>query len=420
MRTIGKAVAAAAMAVALLVPAVAAGSLDGTIASLQGRLQALPQDWRGYASLGLAYVAQARVTGDPSWYPKAEGVLARSMRLNGDDNVEGTLGLGVLDLARHDFSSALQQGRHASSLDPYSADAYGVIGDALVELGRYDGAFDAFQTMVDTRPDLASYARVAYARELVGDVRGAERAMRMAFDAAGTPSDSAWSAYQLGELAFGSGDVGSAREWYRRGLELDPSYVPNLAGLAKVAWASGDDELAIARYTDVVARYPSAEFVVALADLYRVTGQTDLADRQEAVVEAMHQLATANGVNVDLELAPFDADHGDPAGALAAARAEWSRRESVHVADAFAWALHMNGDDIQAARYAERALALGTPNALFLFHAGTIQAALGHDDAARSLLHEALDANPHFSIQHAPEAEALLDDLDSDDPGVAR
>src|SRR4029453_3238327 len=273
MRTIGKAVAAAAMAVALLVagghgfvrppgespqvpariastsallvPAVAAGSLDGTVASLQDRLKALPQDWRGYASLGLAYVAQARITGDPSWYPKAEGVLARSIRINEDDNVEGTLGLGVLDLARHDFASALQQGRQASALDPYSADAYGVIGDALVELGRYDRAFDAFQTMVDTRPGLASYARVAYARELVGDVRGAERAMRMAFDAAGTPSASAWAADQLGELAFGSGDVGAGRGGGRAGPGLGPSYVPNLAGPGKVAWASGHDELAI-------------------------------------------------------------------------------------------------------------------------------------------------------------------------------
>ena len=78
-------------------------------------------------------------------------------------------------------------------------------------------------------------------------------------------------------------------------------------------------------------------------------------------------------------------------------------------------AIDTDGDDIQAARYTERALALGTPNALFLFHAGTIQAALGHDDEARSLLREALDTNPHFSIQHAPEAQALLENL-----GVAR
>ena len=122
MRTIGKTVAAAAMAVALLVagaiafgptadgpagalgtsvsnrsssallaPVVSAGSLDGTIASLQDRLRADPDDWRSSASLGLAYVAQARVTGDPSWYPKAEGVLARSLRVNADDNVDGLL-----------------------------------------------------------------------------------------------------------------------------------------------------------------------------------------------------------------------------------------------------------------------------------------------------------------------------------------
>ncbi len=193
---------------ALLLPTPNAGSLDGAIASLQQRLREIPDDWRGFAQLGLAYVAQARVTADPSWYPKAEGVLRRSLRLHPDENVDGALGIGALDLARHDFATALREGRRASELDPYSADAYGVIGDALLELGRYDRAFEAFQTMVDTRPDLASYARVAYARELVGDISGAERAMRMALDAAGTPSDAAWTAYQLGELAFGSGGVG--------------------------------------------------------------------------------------------------------------------------------------------------------------------------------------------------------------------
>jgi len=444
MRTIGKTVAAAAMAVALLVagaiafgptadgpagalgtsvsnrsssallaPVVSAGSLDGTIASLQDRLRADPDDWRSSASLGLAYVAQARVTGDPSWYPKAEGLLARSLRVNADDNVEGLLGLGVLDLARHDFSAALRRGRRAAALDPHGAEAYGVIGDALLELGRYDHAFEAFQTMVDTRPDLSSYARVAYARELVGDVRGAERAMRMAFDAAGTPADAAWTAYQLGELAFGSGDVRSARGWYARGRELDPSYVPNAAGLAKVAWARGDDVLAVERFTDVVARYPSAEFVVALADLYRATGRQALAEQQEDVVRAMHELASESGVNVDLELALFDADHGDPAGALAAARAEWGRRQSVHVADAYAWALYANGRYVRASTLAERALALGTRNALFLFHAGMIRLEFGDEQGARRYLSAALATNPNFSIQHADAAAITLARLET-------
>jgi tetratricopeptide (TPR) repeat protein len=398
---------------ALLLPTANAGSLDGEIASLQQRLREIPDDWRGFAQLGLAYVAQARVTADPSWYPKAEGVLRRSLRLQPNENVDGALGVGALDLARHDFAAALREGRRASDLNPYSADAYGVIGDALLELGRYDRAFEAFQTMVDTRPDLASYARVAYARELVGDVLGAERAMRMAFDAAGTPSDSAWTAYQLGELAFGSGDVGSARGWYARGLDLDRAYVPNLAGLAKVAWARGDHELAIARFTEVVARYPSAEFVGALADLYRAAGKPALADRQESVVAAMHDLATANGVNVDLELALFDADHGDPEGALAAARAEWARRQSVHVADAYAWALYANGRYQRASTFAERALALGTRSALFLFHAGMIRLELGDEVGARRYLSDAVATNPNFSILHADDAARVLARLET-------
>jgi tetratricopeptide (TPR) repeat protein len=440
MRAIGKAAAVTAMAVALLIagavafvrgtgddvdpaarntsssalllPTPNAGSLDGAIASLQQRLREIPNDWRGLAHLGLAYVAQARVTADPSWYPKAEGVLRRSLRVQPDENAEGVLGIAALDLARHDFAAALRHGRRAASLDPYDADAYGVIGDALVELGRYRAAFDAIQTMVDTRPDLASYARVAYARELRGDVAGAERAMRLAFDAAGSPSDAAWTAYQLGDLEFGSGEVAAARGWYARGFDLDPAYAPNLAGLAKVAWARGKVDLAIRRYEEVAARYPAPQVVIALADLYRATGHRALAEQQEDVVRAMQELAAANGVNIDLELALFDADHGDPAGALSAARDEWARRHSIHVADAYAWALYANGRYRRASAFADRALALGTRNALFLFHAGMIRRELGDLDGARRDLARALAIDPNFSILHAAEAARTLSRLD--------
>jgi tetratricopeptide (TPR) repeat protein len=397
----------------LLLPAVASGSLEEAIAGLQERLRTIPDDGRSYASLGLAYVARGRVTGDPSWYPKAESALAESVRIDGRDNVEAALGLGALALARHDFEAALEHARLAVELNPYGSEAYGVIGDALVELGRYDEAFDAFQTMVDTRPDLSSYARVSYARELIGDVDGAVQAMQLAFDSAGMASDAAWAAYQLGELAWSTGEVPTAARWYGRGLDLDPTFAPNLAGLGKVAWARGDTGLAIERFTDVVARYPSPEFVVALADLYATSGHAELAADQEEVVRAMHDLAAANGVNVDLELALFDADHGDPEASLAAARAEWSRRRGVHVADALAWALYANDRFEEAARYADRALELGTRNALFLFHAGMIERALGHGPRARSLLADALALNPNFSIQHAATAAAVLSRLEA-------
>ncbi|MEX2203508.1 MAG: tetratricopeptide repeat protein, partial [Actinomycetota bacterium] len=396
----------------LLGPAGRAGSLEGSIVGLQDRLRLVPKDWQGYASLGLMYVAKARVTADPSWYPKAEGVLARSLRLRSEGNVDAILGLGALALARHEFEDALAHGRVAEAMSPRNADAFGVIGDALLELGRYEEAFAAFQTMVDTRPDLTSYARVSYARELLGDVEGAVDAMRVAFESAGTSSDAAWAAHQLGELELGRGDVEAATRWFERGLDLAPDDVANLAGLARAAWVEGDTGLAIGRFEDVVARRPSVEHLATLGDLYAISGHPDLADAQYAVVEAARALARSNGVNVDLEIALFDADHGNPERALAAARAEWQRRRSVHVADAYAWALYANGRFEEAERLSNRALALGTGNAAFLFHAAMIERALGRDAVALRLMSRALRLNPRFSVLHAATAERVRSELE--------
>jgi tetratricopeptide (TPR) repeat protein len=395
---------------ALLAPVVG-GSIEQTIENLQSRLRQLPTDWRSFASLGLAYVQQARVTADPGYYPKAEGVLRRSLELERQDNFVAMVGMAALAAARHDFSGALRWGERAREINPYNGNVYGVIGDAQVELGRYHDAFATFQTMVDTLPGVASYARVSYARELLGDVAGAVRAMAAARDIAGTPADSAWASYQLGELAFNRGDLSAAREAYRRGAAADLDYVPPLAGLAKVAWAEGHLRKAIAGYTEVVSRFPSPEYVIALGDLYGAAGRPELADRQYALVRAEEELFRSNGVNIDLELALFDAAHGDPAGALRAARAEWAKRDSVHVADAYAWALYAAGRYADAADYAGKAMSLGYRSALFAFHAGMIQLRLGHPSQARGLLTKTLDINPHFSIQYAPVARAELAEL---------
>ncbi|MGH2658709.1 MAG: tetratricopeptide repeat protein, partial [Actinomycetota bacterium] len=294
----------------LFLPAGGGASVAGTIASLQDRLRAMPTDWRGFAKLGLAYVQEARITADPGSYPRAEGVLRRSLELNGRDNFEALLGMGALTLARHEFEAALAWGKRARVENPYNAEVYGVIGDAQLELGRYHDAFDTFQAMVDTRPDLASYARVSYARELRGHVGGAIVAMKAALVAAGTPEDAAWAHYQLGELYFNSGRLHQAKAAYRGGVALAPDFIPPHAGLAKVEWAEGDLERAIHGYSWVVRRFPAPEHVIALGDLYAANGQDTLAEQQYALVRAEEDLFRANGVNVDLELALFDADHG--------------------------------------------------------------------------------------------------------------
>jgi tetratricopeptide (TPR) repeat protein len=393
-------------------PVVASGTLEQAIASLQGHLRAAPSDWNGFASLGLAYVQEARITADPSYYPKAEAALRRSLSVNTADNHVAAIGMAALASARHDFAGALRWGEKARAIDPYDASVYGAIGDAQIELGRYRDAVATFQRMIDLRPDLSSWARVSYLRELMGDVPGAIAAMRRAGSYASDPADAAWASNQLGELFFGRGDLDRAAAAYRRGTTLDPSFVPPFAGLAKVAWARGDVAAAIAGYRDVVARYPLPEYVIALGDLYRGAGREDLAARQDGLLHTEETLLAANGVNLDLEQATFDASHGDPAGGLAAARAEWDRRHSVLVADALAWALHENGLDRRAARIETVAMHLGTRSAPFAFHAGMIQLSLGHRGRALELLRHAHDLNPWFSIEYAPVLDRTLARLD--------
>lgn len=382
--------------------------LARSLTKLQEQLRRVPGDWVSWAALGSTYVEQGRVTVDPTYYPKAQGALERSLRLNATDNYQAMAGMGALAAARHDFAGALTWAQKASRINPYNASVYGVMGDALVELGRYPEAFRSIQRMVDLKPGLSSFARASYTWELRGDAGQARAALQRALRAAGTPADAAFARYYLGELAWNSGDLAGAAAQYTAGVSADPSYLPLLAGQAKVAAARGLTEAAIRDYTEVVARVPQPLYVIELAELYQSLGRQHDAARTFDLVRAEAKLFTANGVNVDLELALFDADHGDARAGLRAAQAEWSRRHSVFVADALGWALHRVGRDREAFDYARQATRLGTRNALFYFHLGVIEKSLGQRAAARAHLAEALAINPHFSFLQAPMARQAL------------
>ena len=390
---------------ALAAPIPATASLEQTIADLQAHLVAQPDDARAFATLGLAYSQQAIHSADPSYYPKAEEALQRSLAIEPVDNVDALVGMGVVANARHDFADGVRWGREAAALNPDDAHILGVIGDGQLELGHYRAAFATFDRMVQMRPDIASYARVSYARELRGDVSGALRAMQEAFRAAGTPDDASWVSYQIGELYFRTGRIAPAAHAYRRSVALAPTFVPPHAGLAKIAWA-------IRGYRWVVARYPLPEHVIALGDLYTVAGRDAQAEDEYALARAEGELFRANGVNVDVEQAVFEADHGDLATALADARAGWAARKSIGAADALGWALYRSGRFRDAQRLASSALHLGTRDALSLFHAGMIELRLGNDGAARRDLTRALAINPHFSILGSSAAARALDRLD--------
>ena len=383
--------------------------LDAQILALQDVLRDDGEDGRAATLLGQAYLQKARETGDPSYYPKAETLFALALAEDGG-NAEALTGRGALALARHRFAEALDWGERARAAGPYHAPAHGVVVDALVELGRDAEAVAAAQAMVDLRPDLASFARVSYVRELHGDRAGAIQAMEQAAEAGSARAENvAWTQTQLGNLRFDGGDLDGAARHFAHALAVLPGYPYGLAGQGRVAAARGDFERAIALYDEAVVRLPATEFVIALGDLYRAAGRPEEAAAQDALVDAMRRLQAENGVDTDLEMALFDADRNrDPAGTVARAREQVAQRPSVVAYDVLAWALFRSGDLNEAREASRQALRLGTQDAVMHFHAGMIEAALGDRAAAATHLQTALDLNPHFSLRYAAEARATL------------
>jgi tetratricopeptide (TPR) repeat protein len=381
---------------------------DELIASLQATVRAHPRNSGEYVLLADAYMQKVRETGDAGYYARAGGVLAIARRIDPRSSALYT-GLGTLALARHDFRDALRSGLRAHALAPDLVRPLGVVVDAQVELGRYDAAARTLQRMLDAKPNLASYARASYLRELHGDLGGAARAMRLAVDAGGAaPENVAYVQTLLGHLELTRGRLGAASRAYRTALYRFPGYAPAEAGLARVDAARGRLPRAIERLREVVGRLPLPEYVIALGETELAAGRPRQAMADLALVRAEQRLLAASGVNTDTEIALFEADHGSPARALRLARRAWASAPSVRSADALGWALTAAGRARAGLAWAHRALRLGSRDPLFLYHAGMAARAAGERGEASTLLRRGLELNPRFSPLYAPRAREAL------------
>lgn len=378
--------------------AAATGSdLDREIARMQTRLRAVPGDYQAWATLGFDYVQQAKLTVDPAYYPKAQAALHRSLSLDHSDNYVAMAGQAALAAARHDFRAALHWARRGLRIDPRSAVLHGALADALTQLGRYAAAEQAAIRMERLGPGTPAEARLSYAAELRGDHRTAVAFMRRALADAAGPADVAFTRYYLGQLALDNGAPATALRHFAAGLAVAATDTSLLEGRAKAERALGRTAVAVRDFRTVVTRVPQPAYVLEYGELLQSLGRRVAADRQWRLFRTEEQLFRANGVTLDADQTLYEADHGDPAAAVRIGARAVRTRPFVETYDAYAWALHRAGADRRALVASNIALRPGVRNALFLFHRGEIERALGRTNAARRDLEAALRLNPAFS-----------------------
>ncbi len=384
---------------------------ESLIASLQTALKEDPADTTGYALLGDAYYQRARETGDPTYYSRAEESFNAALRRDPND-LGATIGKGTLALARHDFEAGLGLAQRARRLAPDLVRPYTLLADAQIELGRYGPAARSLERMATRKPTLATYSRISYYRELDGDLAGAVEAMRLAVSAGGGNAEgTAYVQSLLGGLLLDRGRYGAAERAYRQALTVEPAYPAAEAGLARLDAGRGRFAPAIRRYQQLVQRIPLPEYAVGLAETEQAAGRVAPARRDYALVEAQARLLRVNGVNADVDLALFEANHGDRSQALELGRQAWAATPSVRSADAYSWALYKAGRIGPARRFSDRAMRLGSRDPYFLYHAGMIARRAGETDAARRLLGRLVAQSPRFNPLYGPHARHALESL---------
>jgi tetratricopeptide (TPR) repeat protein len=225
---------------------------------------------------------------------------------------------------------------------------------------------------------------------------------------AGSPENVAYVQTLLGNLELARGRPDRARAAYAQALAGLPSYLPAQAGLARVDAASGHLGSAIRRYQRVVARRPLPEYAIAIAEAELVAGRTEAARTDLDLVRAQARLLRSAGVNVDVEIALFEADHGDTAEAIRLAARALAAAPGVRSEDALGWALTRAGRPEEGLAHARRALRLGSADASFLYHAGIAARASGHDGLGVRWLRRALEHRAALSPYHALRAEKAL------------
>jgi len=395
-----------------LFEAVSRMKTDERIAMYQALAVAKPEDAHYQMQMAATYLQKMRETMDPDYLNRASKLVDAA--LSSDRNNYEALRLkSAIELERHDFPEVERHSRRLTEIAPDDPWNWGTLGDALMELGKYSDAADAYQTMVRLRPDMSSYNRAAYYRFVAGDPKGAVEIMKRAIESGSrSPENIAWCLVDLGNMELKIGHASEAEQAFQAALKLFPGYHPANAGLGRVYAQQGKTAQAIEHFRQAEDVVPLPEYAASLEDLYEAAGKPEEARQQAARLAVIEKMDQAAGFPANRNLAMAYADRGRNLDrALAMLREEMKSRRDVYEHDALAWVLYKSKRYDEAKQAGAKALELGTPEPAFYYHAGMIAKAAGDKDAAGKYLARALELNPEFHPRQAAEARAALKEL---------
>ena len=400
--------AIAAAQARLAEPPRAGAKTDDRIAALT-KQQAEHPSFHTECLLARAYIQKMRETVDFSYIDRAsklvEDVLARD---NG--NFEAIRLRSEIGMERHEFRQVAEYSREMTKLAPDDPGSWGSLGDAEMELGHYDAAREAYARMVSLKPALSSYNRLAWYHFVTGHADAAVGLMRSAIaGGSDAPENTAWCLSDLGRMLFKLGRLTEAESSFREALREFPGYYPAFAGLGSVEAAQHKDTAAIEDYKRAQAAVPLPEYAAALAALYQRMGKPAEAKKQLALIDVIDQMAKASNEKTNRNLAILFADQDRRLDrALELVENEIAVRPDVYTYDALAWVRFKLKRYPEARDASDKALALGTPEPVFFFHAGMIAKALNNQAQARAHLQKALALNPEFDPAQAEAARTAL------------
>ena len=335
------------------------------VATLMDKIKVNPNDNKSKLQLAMAYIQEGRTTGDHNYYDEASIKLLNQILVAEPQNFDAQCCKATVLLSQHHFQDGLTIAAEAVKINPNSAFVYGILCDANLELGHYDEAVQMADKMVAMRPDLRSYTRVSYLREIFGDYKGAIEAMEMATKS-GYPGleQTEWTRCQLGLLYENIGDTTMAAQQYKKALSARENYPYALMGIGRLEKKKKKYNTAITYFEQAQKNIKDNAIGDELTDLYALNGETEKsAQNAQKVIDQLKEHANSEDNNpdeghyADKELAHAYLKMNDTQNALASAIREYNRRpENIEANETLAWCYYKSGDTANAKKYMSVAL----------------------------------------------------------------